>query len=119
MSRTTALDKDKLRPMNLSPVARYPASGLIPAGGITMTTRLAGLFTSHPAKVGETYFSHMAFAAWFCSRLSMAAGAAFVHAFLPFLFETTASRIVRELYELTHNRGVHAINEHQALMDRA
>ena len=64
-----------------------------------MTTRLARLFTSHPAKVGETYFSHMAFAAWFCSRLFMAAFAALIHAFLPFLFETTASRIVRELYE--------------------
>ncbi|CCV03415.1 conserved exported hypothetical protein [Mesorhizobium metallidurans STM 2683] len=84
-----------------------------------MTTRLASLFTSHPAKVGETYFSHMAFAAWFCSRLSMAAGAAFVHAFLPFLFETTASRIVRELYERTNNRGTHAVKEPAALMDRA
>ena len=74
---------------------------------------------AHPAKVGETYFSHMAFAAWFCSRLSLAAGAALVHAFLPFLFETTASRIVRELYERTHNRGSHAVKEPQALMDRA
>lgn len=84
-----------------------------------MTTRFAALFTSHPAKVGETYFSHMAFAAWFCSRLSMAAGAAFVHAFLPFLFETTASRIVRELYERTHNRGAQAVKEPKAVMDRA
>ncbi|MGX9180281.1 DUF6356 family protein [Mesorhizobium sp. BHbdii] len=84
-----------------------------------MTTRLARLFTSHPAKVGETYFSHMAFAAWFCSRLLMAAFAALIHAFLPFLFETTASRIVRELYERTHNRGTHAIKEPAAFMDRA
>ncbi|MBZ9744110.1 DUF6356 family protein [Mesorhizobium sp. CO1-1-7] len=80
---------------------------------------VARIFTSHPAKVGETYFSHMAFAAWFSSRLLMAAGAAFVHAFLPFLFETTASRIIRELYERTHNRGTHAINEPAALSDRA
>src|SRR3954465_6848992 len=114
MSRTTALDKDKLRPMNLYPVAGYPTSGLIPAGGITMTTRLAGLFTSHPAKVGETYFSHMAFAGWVCSRLPMAAGDTPAPAFLPFLFETTASRIVRELYERTHNRGSHAVKEPQA-----
>jgi len=105
--------------MNLLFVARYSASGLIPAGGFTMTTRLSALFTSHPAKVGETYFGHMAFAAWFCSRLSMAAGAALVHAFLPFLFETTASRIVRQLYEHTHNRGSHAVKEPAALMDRA
>jgi len=70
-----------------------------------VTTRIARLFTDHPATVGESYFGHMAFAAWFASRLTMAAGAALVHAFLPFLFETTASRIVRELYERTHKRG--------------
>ncbi|AZO56715.1 MULTISPECIES: DUF6356 family protein [unclassified Mesorhizobium] len=80
---------------------------------------LASIFTSHPAKVGETYFGHMAFAAWFSSRLLMAAGAALVHAFLPFLFETTASRIIRELYERTHNRGAHATKEPVALPDRA
>ena len=84
-----------------------------------MTTRFSALFTSHPEKVGETYFGHMAFAAWFCSRLSLAACAALVHAFLPFLFETTASRIVRELYERTNNRGSHAVKEPRALMDRA
>jgi hypothetical protein len=69
-----------------------------------VTTRFAKLFTDHPETVGETYFGHMAFAAWFASRLFMAGGAALVHAFLPFLFETTASRIIRELYERTHNR---------------
>lgn len=70
-----------------------------------MSARLSRLFTDHPATVGESYFGHMAFAAWFASRLFMAAGAALTHAFLPFLFETTASRIVRELYERTHARG--------------
>jgi hypothetical protein len=74
-------------------------------GDPTMTTRMTRLFTAHPETVGETYFGHLAFAAWFASRLMMAAGAALVHAFLPFLFETTASRIVRELYERTHARG--------------
>jgi len=67
------------------------------------------LFTGHPASVNETYFGHMAFAAWFASRLFMAGGAALIHAILPFLFETTASRIVRELYERTSKRTpVHA-----------
>lgn len=70
-----------------------------------MTQRLARLFTSHPATVGETYFGHLAFALWFSSRLFAAAFAAVVHALLPFLFETTASRIVRELADRTHNRG--------------
>ena len=68
---------------------------------------LAKLFTDHPASVHETYFGHMAFAAWFASRLFMAAGAALIHAVLPFMFETTASRIVRELYERTSNRKAH------------
>lgn len=70
-----------------------------------MTARIARLFTAHPATVGESYLAHMGFAAWFASRLALAAGAATVHAFLPFLFETTASRIVRELAERTHNRS--------------
>jgi hypothetical protein len=68
---------------------------------------LSKLFTDHPASVDETYFGHMAFAAWFSSRLFIAGGAALVHAFLPFLCETTASRIVRELYERTSNRKPH------------
>ena len=75
------------------------------AWGTSMTARIMKLFTDHPASVDESYFGHMAFAGWFASRLFMAGGAALVHAFLPFLFETTASRIVRELYERTHNRG--------------
>jgi hypothetical protein len=76
-----------------------------------MAARLARLFRDHPASVDETYFGHMAFAAWFASRLAMAAGAALVHAFLPFLFETTASKIVGELYERTHGRGRRAAAE--------
>jgi Family of unknown function (DUF6356) len=72
---------------------------------IAMTTRLARLFIEHPASVDETYFGHMAFAGWFAGKLFLAAGAALIHALLPFLFESTASGIIRELYERTHNRG--------------
>lgn len=68
---------------------------------------IARLFTTHPQTVGETYLGHMAFALWFASRLMLAAGAALVHALLPFMFETTASRIVRELYERTSKRSAH------------
>ena len=70
-----------------------------------MAARIARLFTDHPASVGETYLGHLAFAGWFASRLFLAGFAALAHALLPFLFERTASRIVRELYERTHNRG--------------
>jgi len=70
-----------------------------------MTARLAKLFHDHPASVGESYFGHLAFAAWFGGRLFMAGGAALIHALLPFLFESTASRIVRELHERTQRRS--------------
>ena len=70
-----------------------------------MATRIATFFTAHPASVDETYFEHMAFAGRFAFRLFLAAFAALVHAFLPFLFEKTASTVVRELHERAHNRG--------------
>jgi len=70
-----------------------------------MTTRIIRLFTDHPASVDETYFEHMAFAAGFSAKLFAAAFAAMIHALLPFLFEKTASGIIRTLYERTHNRG--------------
>lgn len=75
---------------------------------------LSKLFTEHPASVDETYFGHMAFAAWFASRLFIAGGAALVHALLPFMFETTASRIVRELYERTSRRAAHPVSPEKA-----
>ncbi len=62
-------------------------------------------FTAHPASVDESYFEHMAFAGRFGLTLLGAAGAALVHAILPFLFEKTASRMVARLYDRTHNRG--------------
>lgn len=63
------------------------------------------LFLSHPRRVGESYGGHFLFALWFASRLALAAGAALLHALVPALCERTASRIVGELYERTHNRG--------------
>jgi len=65
----------------------------------------ARVFLDHPAKVDETFFEHMAFAMKFSGMLFAAAGAAVVHAFVPCLFEKTASRIVAQLYARTHNRG--------------
>ena len=66
---------------------------------------LRRLFTAHPDAVGESYVEHMRVALSFAAPLAVAAGAALVHAFLPFLCETTASRIVRELAERTHKRA--------------
>lgn len=66
---------------------------------------LANLFTAHPASVDETYLQHLAFALRIAGLLALAAGAALIHALLPFLCEKTASRIIAELYARTHNRG--------------
>jgi len=50
-------------------------------------------FTAHPASVGETYLQHFRFAFRFGSRMLVGGVAAVIHAFLPFCFTTTASRI--------------------------
>ena len=69
-----------------------------------MVAKLMSRFTDHPASVDETYGEHMLFAARFSGKLFLAAGAALVHAVLPFLFEKTASRIINELHHRMHNR---------------
>ena len=68
-------------------------------------TRIVNLFTAHPASVDESFGEHFFFALKFAALLFVAAGAALAHAFLPFLFEKTASKIIARLYAKTHNRG--------------
>ena len=58
---------------------------------------LAAIFLDHPATVNETYFQHMRFAFGFAFWLGIAALAALVHAIVPALCETTASRILKRL----------------------
>lgn len=62
-------------------------------------------FTQHPSSVDESYLEHMGFALWFAGMLFLAASAALIHAILPFAFETTASRIIKALYERTSRRA--------------
>jgi hypothetical protein len=59
---------------------------------------IARLFREHPASLGETYREHMATALSFAGPLAVAALAALVHAFLPFLFKTKASLTVTALH---------------------
>lgn len=59
---------------------------------------IATLFLDHPTTVDETYLQHMRFAFSFAFWLAAAAGAALVHAFVPALCETTASRILKRLH---------------------
>jgi len=70
-----------------------------------MTQALRKLFIDHPKSIDESYGEHALFAFGFSLRLFAAAFAALVHAVLPGLFDKTASRIVQELAERTHNRG--------------
>lgn len=66
---------------------------------------IATLFLKHPRSVDENYFEHLIFAARFGFWLALAAGAALIHAILPFLFEKTAGRIVARLNERLINRN--------------
>lgn len=63
------------------------------------------IFLVHPARVNETYGQHFLFALTMAIRLFAAALAALIHAFIPCLFEKTASRMVAQIYERTHDRG--------------
>ncbi|MEO9865575.1 MAG: DUF6356 family protein [Yoonia sp.] len=64
----------------------------------TQSGVIARLFTDHPATVNETYFGHMKFAFSFAFWLGVAAFAALLHAIVPALCETTASRILMRLH---------------------
>lgn len=69
-----------------------------------MKTR--GLFTDHPASVGESYTQHLAAASGFGIRMILAGLACLVHGLLPFLFMRTGSNAIRELHTrmVTHRR---------------
>ena len=54
-------------------------------------------FTAHPSSVGETYVAHGRFALAFAMRMLLGGLAATVHAGFPFLFVTTASRVLDDL----------------------
>ena len=56
-------------------------------------------FTAHPHDVGETYIEHGRFAGCYGVKMTLGGLAAIVHAILPFVFQTTGSRITRELAE--------------------
>ena len=54
-------------------------------------------FTAHPHDVGETYLEHGCFAGRYGIKMTLGGIAALLHAVFPFLFQTTGSRITREL----------------------
>jgi Family of unknown function (DUF6356) len=52
------------------------------------------VFLAHPRTVGESYLEHSTFALRIATRLLLAGMAASLHATVPCLCETTASRII-------------------------
>ena len=64
-------------------------------------------FSRHPQEVGMTYLQHFVFAFSVTFKLMIAAFCCSVHAFLPFLFTTTTSGIVRDLHEKIGDRSNH------------
>lgn len=58
-----------------------------------------GLFTNHPASVGESYFEHMATSFSFSIRMFGGSVACLVHGLLPFLFTRTGSNQIRILHD--------------------
>lgn len=70
-----------------------------------MTSLIRRTFIDHPQSVDESYLEHARFAGTFALRLFSAAFAALIHAMIPCLFQKTASRIIAELYQRTHDRG--------------
>ena len=64
-----------------------------------MHATLHRLFLSHPQTVDESYGEHFLFALGFATRLLGAGLAALVHAIIPCLFETTASRMICEMHD--------------------
>ncbi|MEL7179309.1 MAG: DUF6356 family protein [Pseudomonadota bacterium] len=65
---------------------------------------IAAVFLDHPATVNETYFQHMRFASGCAFWLGAAALAALLHAIIPALCETTASRILKRLHARIESR---------------
>ena len=64
-----------------------------------MHATLYRLFLSHPQTVDESYGEHFLFALGFAMRLLGAGLAALVHAVIPCLFETTASRMIGKMHD--------------------
>lgn len=69
-----------------------------------MQSLIRKVLLDHPSSVNEGYFEHMRFASSFAFGLFIAASAALIHAFIPCLFEKTASNKITELYGKIQNR---------------
>jgi hypothetical protein len=74
-------------------------------GDSAMTDPTKNPFTAHPHALNETYFQHLVHALSYSARMFAAGFCALTHAIFPFLFEKTASTIVKKMYADMTNRG--------------
>jgi hypothetical protein len=78
------------------------------------------IFLNHPEKVGEGFFEHMWFALTFSGRLFKASAAAFLHAFVPSLCETTASKAIMDMHaEIAARRALMAKGQAAPVINEA
>jgi hypothetical protein len=59
--------------------------------------KLKKLFTDHPNQMGEGYIEHLICASMYGVRMIFAGFAAIIHSIFPFLFQTTASDLAKEI----------------------
>ena len=65
-------------------------------------------FSAHPREVGETYLEHGLFACRYGAKMTAGGIAAFIHGLAPFLFQSTGSRITRELNAILEQSAARA-----------
>ena len=63
-----------------------------------LVQKITDIFVSHPKSCGESYFQHARAAGGYGFKLMVSGMAAIVHAILPFLFQTTASRTIEKIH---------------------
>ena len=65
---------------------------------------MKNIFTEHPKSLDETYWQHFRKAVKFSYKMMLAALACFVHAWFPFLFETTATDLAKKIVDCNEER---------------
>jgi len=61
-------------------------------------------FTKHPHSIGETYFTHMGHALKYTMTFTLLFVVTLLHAFFPFLFVNTASKIIKKINKHLESR---------------
>ena len=82
--------------------------------------KIKKLFTKHPHSLGESYLEHLICAAGYGLRMIFAGFAAIIHSIFPFLFETTASDLAKEItgnIDSRKDEAVIVIQEQTELLD--